>query len=267
MRSGCMPTSNQTVERRSPKRPMFEKSWRKILHSDRQIDTVAPAPSIIEIWIARSDELLQADSCLRLLTDEDWSSLEPMQHSPARESAIASRILLRLGLSSAVERSIEPSGWAFSDVAGRPRVAAPLPAVHYSVSHTDSMAVVAISSMVDVGIDIEDVDQDIDDRLLSQFLHDREGGELDNLRGAQRAREFVKLWTMKESYTKLLGLGHTLSFQELNFSLEQRRGSSTVRFETFFESHRHSLSHIALALNVPSKTDCTVQMISLRNAT
>jgi phosphopantetheinyl transferase len=228
----------------------------------------------IEIWVASTNGLLRANSCLQLLTDKDWASLTRI-HDPAnRNSAISARVLLRLGLSRATDRTVAPAEWDFSVTAQqRPVVANGLPQVHFSVSHIDELAVVAISPNLNVGIDVESVDQNVTDNVMAEFCHRDEQRSVRDLSDLQRIREFIRLWTLKEAYTKMMGVGHALDFKMIKFMLDpinltSAGGCATgvpTQFENFYVSLNHGLFHASLAIEEPARIggSTEVQIISL----
>jgi phosphopantetheinyl transferase len=264
-------------ERRSSSRPHFTEGWRKVIHAGPARFSQSKTnrkPNTIQVWIASSDAVLRADSCLRLLTGDDWRSLDRIRTPLDRDSAVASRILLRLGLSKAADRQIQPIDWEFSRHGqDRPRVADGLPQIHYSVSHTEQMVAVAISSDVNVGVDVESVDRELSDTVMAAFRHRQEDASTKTLPDTQNIREFIRLWTLKEAYTKMLGVGHELDFKTLNFTLDPTTlasvhdpaAGSPAHFESIYMSAGHALFHVSLAMERPPDFDgdTEVQMISL----
>jgi|GEM_PF-3302146 phosphopantetheinyl transferase len=261
-------------ERRSASRPLFMEGWRKAV--GQRFASVSQNSSLcsnssVQIWIAETDGLLRAKSCMQLLTEKDWTSLNRIQNPPNRNSAITARVLLRLGLSKAVDRAVGPTDWDFSVTAQqRPIVAEGLPQVHFSVSHVDRLAVVAISPHLNVGIDVESVDQNVTENVMAAFCHHDERRSVRALSDLQRTREFIRLWTLKEAYTKMMGVGHSLDFQVIKFVLDpidlaSTGGGSTsvpTQFENFYVSLKHALFHASLAIEEPTGTT-EVQLISL----
>ena len=76
------------------------------------------------------------------------------------------------------------------------------PDIHFSISHTKGLYVVAVSDMP-IGVDAEKV-RAIDMQVVNRFYSDHEqiyvlcgSGELD--------RRYTEIWTMKEAYAKWLG--------------------------------------------------------------
>lgn len=245
-------------DRRSATRPIFQEGWRRRLGSvGRAVVTSAePATNRIDIWLASTDGIFRAKSCLQLLSEREQAALFQIRDLANRHSSMAARVLLRLGLSKAAGPRISPAQWEFSEAQQeRPRVRAGLPQIRYSVSHVDELVMVAISSTVDVGLDVESVDHEISDSMLSEFCHSDEQRSIRPLSVSRQSREFLRMWTLKEAYTKMRGVGHGIDFSSLDF-LPGRSGSATPRverdgtavgFENFYVSMGHDLLHASLA--------------------
>jgi phosphopantetheinyl transferase len=268
------------TERRSVSRPRFFEGWRKPVGSQFAAATqnALHRPNKIQIWVASTDGLLRAGSCLQLLTDNDWTALNRIQNAANRNSAIAARVLLRLGLSRSIDRTVAPAEWDFAVTDHqRPIVANGLPQVHFSVSHIDQLAVVAISPSLNIGVDVESVDQHVTENVMAAFCHGDEQRSVRGLSDLQRIREFVRLWTLKEAYTKMLGVGHALDFKTIKFMLDPVNLASTrdaatgprTQFENFYVSVNHALFHASLAIEEPARIagSTEVQIISLIETT
>jgi phosphopantetheinyl transferase len=87
--------------------------------------------------------------------------------------------------------------------------------------------------------------------VFDHFCHASEKEVLDTLSAAQRRRVFLELWTKKEAYTKMLGLGHSLEFQSLSvLSPENAEDEAALaHMERFYFSVDHSLYHTTLAVD------------------
>jgi phosphopantetheinyl transferase len=253
-----------TIERRSPNRPEFVAGWRKTIGrnpSEAELGPDAQQIDHIDIWLAHPDCLLRAHSCLKLLTQEDWAVLGRIRDTSIRQSAMATRILLRLGLSRAVDRRIAPADWQFKTVAhGKPTVADDFPEIKFNVSHVDRLAAVAISPHLEIGIDVESVDQNVSEDVVAGFSHSDEKTALRNLLPRQKVREFIRLWTFKEAFTKMIGTGISLDFNTIQFMLDpvqlesvgdSRKEKRSTHFESIYVSIEHSLYHVSLAIEHP----------------
>ena len=272
-----------SIERRSPTRPQFIEGWHKELVSKlAKAQATPPATATITdrivIWMANPDALLRAESCLKILSDEDWRSLNRIQDPSSRRSAIAGRVLSRIGLSQAADHKVAPSDWRFATAAhDKPIVAEGLPAIHFSVSHTDQFAVVAVSATLDIGIDIECVDQNVSKNVIAEFCHLDEQHAVGGLPRPQEIREFIRLWTLKEAYSKMIGLGHFLDFKSIKFTLDPvdfksanngQKANGSTQFETFFISYMHALFHVSLAIRHPAAAagSTELQILNLANS-
>jgi 4'-phosphopantetheinyl transferase len=264
------------VERRSPTRPVFKTGWRKALAraftSEESPAAATDDVARVDVWLANPAALISARSCLTVLSPDDWAAINRVRDPNARRSAIASRVLLRIGLSKAVEHKVPPTEWRFTEEArGRRVVADGLPNINFSVSHSDEFVGAAISPTLDVGIDIECVDQNIDKSVIADFCHLDEFHAVGGLPRPQEIREFVRLWTLKEAYAKMIGLGHTLDFRAVKFTLDPvvlvaagDENNPPAQFETFYVSEKHVLFHVSLAMRNRAAGGATeIQVITL----
>jgi phosphopantetheinyl transferase len=260
------------IERRSPNRPKFVVNWRKNIEpqaAEAERTRRPRALNYIDIWLASPERLLRAHSCLRLLTRDDWASFDRIKDGSSRHNAMAARILLRLGLSQSVDRRIAPGDWKFKTGAhGKPILADALPNIRFSASHTDQLAAVAISPHLEVGVDVESVDQNVSEKVVAGFSHPRETSELRDLMPRQKVREFIRLWTFKEALAKLIGTGMSLDFDAVQFTLDPAQLASTgeppasaareetnyrqTHFESIYVSVEHFLYHVSLAVAKPN---------------
>ena len=84
-------------------------------------------------------------------------------------------------------------------------------AVSFNLSHSRDLAVLAVSRMGPVGLDIEFIDRQVDSAGLAQTcLAPHEAAVLDGLCTADRAPRFFAFWTAKEARMKLTGEGMSL---------------------------------------------------------
>ena len=273
------PLNGRPMERRSPTRPRFVEGWRKDVKRKVQEANEAPALELtptarIDIWMAAPDALMQSESALTLLSDADWAAINGINDPANRRSVIATRVLLRIGLSRACGHAVEPAAWRFAvDANGRPVVAEGLPRVNFSISHLDPLVLVAVSAELEVGIDVECIDQDVSPDVIAEFSHLDEHHSVGGLPRPREIREFIRLWTLKEAYTKMVGTGHSLDFKSIKFTLDPVRLSSvagknkdgTTQFENFYIGNQHLLFHASLAVRHPAGNPgiTEVQIISL----
>jgi 4'-phosphopantetheinyl transferase len=95
-------------------------------------------------------------------------------------------------------------------------------AVHFNLSHSRDLAVLAISRTGPVGIDVEGIDRQVDIAGLAQTcLTPHEAAVLDGLPKADRAHRFFAFWTAKEARMKLTGEGMSLHPHEIVLDLRE----------------------------------------------
>ncbi len=277
------PRKDRPAERRSPTRPRFVKGWRKDVQRKIHEANTAPALELtptdrIDIWMAKPDALMKAESALTLLSEEDWDAVKKINDPANRRSVVASRVLLRIGLSRACDYQAQPSAWRFTvDANQRPVVAEGLPPINFSISHLDELVMVAVSTTLQVGIDVECIDQEVTPDMIAEFSHLDEHHAIGGLPRPREVREFVRMWTLKEAYTKLVGVGHSLDFKSIKFTLDpvqlksiagKSNRNGTTQFENFYVSNQHLMYHASLAVRHPAGDPgiTEVQIISLADA-
>lgn len=94
---------------------------------------------------------------------------------------------------------------AYNDY-GKPRLSGE-PSIYFNVSHTSNVAVVGVSSSLELGVDIEPINRKITNTslIINQFFHRKERLVLEQSRNYDR--DFICLWVIKEAFVKMKGLG------------------------------------------------------------
>jgi phosphopantetheinyl transferase len=259
-------------ERRSSTRPHFIDGWRKTIVSNKELvgDQFNSANNFhVDVWIAQTESLLRAKSSFKILTAEDWAALGRLRNSVARNGALVAKLLLRLGLSRIVERRVAPHQWKFEKTElGKPVVHDAIERANFSVSHADDVVVVAVSSDLELGVDVESIDQELETNFISGFSHPTENEVLQGVPRRFRSREFMRLWTHKEAYTKLLGRGHSVDFSSFECPPNaprigrDDRGVAPIHFENFYVPVGHSLYHTSLAIGHSNVDSIDVRVIN-----
>jgi phosphopantetheinyl transferase len=93
---------------------------------------------------------------------------------------------------------------------GKPRLANPESGLRFNLSHSGSLALVAVSRGREVGVDVERLRPGRDFVALAERA--LEPGEAESVRAAggdDRTRVFYELWTRHEARLKCLGVGLT----------------------------------------------------------
>ncbi|MFT4175836.1 MAG: 4'-phosphopantetheinyl transferase superfamily protein [Luteolibacter sp.] len=117
---------------------------------------------------------------------------------------------------------------------GKPLLAPPYDFLHFNLSHSPDLAVLAISDEGPVGIDLEPLSRAAS--LLgceSSFCHPREIENLPEESNA-RANKLLEIWTAKEAVLKALGTGLSIAPETIFIEGNRARSDSPIpRLETF----------------------------------
>jgi 4'-phosphopantetheinyl transferase len=190
----------------------FREAWRRPL---------AAGLDNVNVWcLPRGHDRTLAHQAGVLGCDE-WSALARVRDLSSRDQLRDTRIVLRHALSHAVAGAVPPQAWRFRSTSyGKPQIAPGLPQVHFSMSHTGTLSVIAVSPHGPVGVDAETVGVAPDDRIVASFCSNSERRSLLRLAKSERPRAFARLWTLKEAYSKLTGTGLATNFKSISFQVE-----------------------------------------------
>lgn len=122
---------------------------------------------------------------------------------------------------------------------GKPYLSENHPELFFNISHSGDWVVVALSSG-EIGIDVEKIKKPAY-RIAERYFSTSELDALNSLKDQEKADFFYDLWTLKESYLKLLGKGLTkslgsfsISGQNGNFHLiDDKSGHRNVYFRQY----------------------------------
>ncbi|WP_055587533.1 4'-phosphopantetheinyl transferase family protein [Streptacidiphilus griseoplanus] len=189
----------------------------------------------------------------RPVLGRDWLRYQSLSHPRAQERFLASRLLLRQAAAAAIETGPELVDLAYQP-GGRPYVRG-CDQIDISLSHTEEVVVVGVTRRGRIGVDVE-----LADRRMAGTGSETQGFtryELDRVDQADcslRNDTLVRLWTLKEAYSKALGQGLRFRFTEFGFALdgdearlvqpggEPVRGGSAWTFGTFSLEQRYVVS-------------------------
>ncbi|MFJ9121619.1 4'-phosphopantetheinyl transferase family protein [Streptomyces sp. NPDC102394] len=155
---------------------------------------------------------------LRPLLGRDLSRYERTSDPAVRCRFAASRLLIKYTAAAALGIAAEDIDIAYR-LGGRPYLRG-LDQVEVGLTHTGELMAVGISRTGRMGLDAERADRRFDaDLMRRQMCTPTEVAELDTLPVEQRTACLLRLWTLKEAYTKALGQGMRLPFTEFGFGL------------------------------------------------
>jgi 4'-phosphopantetheinyl transferase len=186
-----------------------------------------PPPSIplneaeVHVWKA---PILQEQSTIpplfALLSADERERSARFVFERDRNRFVASRAILRLII--ARYRSMKPAEIVLAyDSYGKPSLSPDqnLNGLSFNLAHSGDRAVYAFARNVQVGIDIEQLRNDLPVlELAERFFSPRERTALRSLPKDERREAFFRCWTRKEAYLKALGQGLSVPLERFTVS-------------------------------------------------
>jgi 4'-phosphopantetheinyl transferase len=218
---------------------------------------MAAASDEIAVWVARvpSHSALSAAD-LALLDEEDLERCRRLRRTHERARFIAGRALLRRVLAA---MSGDPAhGFRFVyGSSDKPRLEDGASGLEFSLAHAGGAVAVALARGFPVGVDIEPVVA-LEPGDIAVALSADERADLEGLAPAQRGSAALRLWTLKEAWSKLAGRGVDLDFAGIEIAqLEERP-------DLFLESFELSVGDGLFRVGLAARLDAGRPAIHIR---
>ena len=172
----------------------------------------------IQVWLAHIPPFPDLSKYGQLLNYQEFARAMTFSCPFATSRFVISRAVTKVALSAASSVRRRPLEWRITTLPGGKPVTDK--GVHFNLSHADDLAAVAVSERHCLGIDIEPLDQKLAVEDMEAVLTKEEREEMTKIAPAFRSRELIRLWTLKESYLKLLGMGLKLDPSNVQARLE-----------------------------------------------
>ena len=173
----------------------------------------------IDVWKVRFDEPEAARSEASVLSADENARASRFHFEKDRDYFIRCRSALRCLLAGYLSVSAAEICFQYLP-GGKPQLAVHQnpSALEFNVSHSGSIALIAMGSGRRIGVDIEKIRLDVDTEALAErFFSVRERAGLRALPDHLRVAGFFACWTRKEAFLKATGEG--LSFPLTDFSV------------------------------------------------
>jgi 4'-phosphopantetheinyl transferase len=202
----------------------------------------------VDVWRVPLDEPSSTVSTSSVLSSDEFNRAQRFHFEKDRLHFVRCRSALRFLLSRYLGIAAGDLRFEYRP-GGKPELAAqqnPLQ-LRFNVSHSAQLALIAVSAVRRLGIDLEEERADVDIAALSdRFFSTREREGLRALPDRLRMAGFFACWTRKESFLKATGdgLGFPLAdfsvttHPELDPALEEIRGDIQVRKQWFLADLR-----------------------------
>ncbi|KAL9428118.1 hypothetical protein AB3S75_030167 [Citrus x aurantiifolia] len=173
-------------------------------------------------WYVLPDEV-KSESLLsqysELLSPREKENLYHMQGDQFKKSALLARVLVRTTIARyQTNCQVNPRSLKFKKtIYGKPEVDwengdkwCP-PPLHFNISHTSSLVACGVTVNVPIGIDVEEKQRRLKNKILAfakRYFSPDEVKLLTAISDPEiQHQEFIKLWTLKEAYVKAVGRG------------------------------------------------------------
>ena len=96
--------------------------------------------------------------------------------------------------------------------------------INFNVSHAGELAVIAISTNGQIGVDIEDCDRQLDVRALSEYVFTH----IERRCAIETTEDFIKHWVAKEAVLKAMGVGISEHLQFVSVLPDNNEGYRVI---------------------------------------
>lgn len=176
-------------------------------------------PLDVQVWrVALDVHAATFDAALGDLSADERAWADRLRQSAHRRQFVVTRAALRRVLGMTL--SLPPKRVEIeADAHGKPRLVCG--GLHFNLSHSGDLALIAVCRDHPVGIDVEQVGRDLgelNDIARIYFSMSEQAAYL-ALPPQERAAAFYRAWTRKEAVAKALGLGMSLPGPSFDVSL------------------------------------------------
>lgn len=227
----------------------------------------------VDLWYVYQDRIADPgllDRYQATLSEDETVRWQRFLFEKDRHRFLIARAMLRDVLSRYARR--EPQSLAFQyNEHGKPSLQEPagLP-IRFNLSHSGGLAVCAVTTAYDVGVDVETPERPTDViSLARRYFAASEVQDLGSWSAEEQKSVFFEFWTLKEAYIKARGKGLSIPLDSFAFSLAPERPPSigfipgtddttgNWQFAQIFLGSRYP---IALALRSPQDREMAVQI-------
>jgi 4'-phosphopantetheinyl transferase len=186
-----------------------------------------------EVHVLRADLTIPQtglDTLRELLAPEELERAAQFKLSVPRSQFLVTRAFLRLALGRYLPIGARELQFRTTRY-GKPELSQ-FPDLRFNLSHSGNVAVLAITRCRQVGIDVEQIRDEVNPmELASRFFSRQEVKWLQAQPDSERLSSFFACWTAKEAYVKARGQG--LSMPLNSFGVIPIPGSSRLNLETY----------------------------------
>jgi 4'-phosphopantetheinyl transferase len=188
-------------------------------------------PDMIHVWRYTLDiSLSQKEDFLRILSQDEIERAKKFYFEKDRNRFIAARCIMRTILGLYLNENPDQVKFGYTYF-GKPVLQSEsyFQNLHFNLSHSENLALLAISCEGNVGIDIEQIRYYLDiEALASRFFSKEEISVLEKMDAEKKMEVFFQLWTRKEAFLKAMGKGLSFPMEHCDVSSANNSNFSPV---------------------------------------
>lgn len=196
---------------------------------------LTPESGLIDVWLARLDAENSAE-LERLISQDERARAARFRFETDKKQFIAARAFLRVILGKYLRMHPRKICFEYNKY-GKPSIGGERGReIKFNLSHSDNLALFAVTETQEIGIDIERINSSfVDEQMAIQCLTPREIEHFQTLSSRARDSFFFDCWTRKEAYLKARGDGLSLPPNQIEaasisgFSTSFRENSTESR--------------------------------------
>ncbi|MGB7518951.1 MAG: 4'-phosphopantetheinyl transferase superfamily protein [Spirulinaceae cyanobacterium] len=187
----------------------------------------------LDIWrFSLTQPSFKIQELAQLLCPEEQHRAERFYFQKDRLCFIACRGMLRKILGAYLE--VEPSQLQFSyRKRGKPYLKGEQ--IHFNLSHSQNLALYAVTKNFSVGVDVEGFNQTKPvEQIAQRFFSPREQDVMNRLLPREKRQAFFRAWTRKEAYLKATGEGLGGGLEQVEVSLLPEEPANLINIPGWF---------------------------------
>ncbi len=188
---------------------------------------------VVHVWRVPLDvDSSLQDHCQSVLNDEEQQRADRFRASRQTQRFVVARGTLRHLLGVYLETDPRRLTFTYGEH-GKPQLASCTQDLHFNVSHSGGVALMAFVRGREVGVDVERTEREVGwERVARRFFAGPELEELMALPAEQRRSGFFRCWTSKEAYMKATGRGITLGLGNFAVRVDPARPAKLLWLAT-----------------------------------
>lgn len=180
-----------------------------------------PAADELFIWLLDFERLGKSSRFEVMLTEEERNRAARFYFEKDRRAFTITRGYLKERLQTLSGLPVADRNFEFNSQ-GKPYLKGS--SFFFNVSHSGKKALVALTPLAPVGVDVEAFRPDMGtEKIARRFFSEKEVGEFNALPPEQRTQGFFNAWTRKEAFIKAAGLGLSMPLHSFDVTLTPGR--------------------------------------------